>query len=111
MSFSGPTKIPLAFPRQPMWEVLVPPLAAHRASDGRDAGMNIGGWMASALLKDFHWREAREILKHCRIVRARPIAFVGAYYAIGVLNALLDGVSIVLLVDFVTGRVDLNNST
>ena len=52
-----------------------------------------------------HWRETKVILIKCRLISVQSTAVMALYYLLSVVTGVLDGVSMVVLVDVVVGRV------
>lgn len=63
------------------------------------------------LFKNLRIRDALAIIKRCRIITARAGYGLIIYYAIAMLNALIDGVSLVLLIDLITGKAGVDSNT
>ncbi len=63
------------------------------------------------IIPNLPWREVINIAKQCQFIRLKPLLILCIYYAVAVLSALLEGVGLVLLVELVTGRVDLNRTS
>lgn len=63
------------------------------------------------MLRDIHWREAVTIFRHCQLFRVRTSLILVGYYIVALLGAILEGAGLVLLVDLVTGRVNLSEKT
>lgn len=63
------------------------------------------------LFRNIRAKEALAIARRCSLVSGRAVYLLLAYYLLAVLNALVDGVSLILLVDLVTGNLDLGGDT
>lgn len=63
------------------------------------------------ILSSIHWREAMAIRRRSRLVSKKSILLLTVYYFISVINALFDGISLVLLVDLISGGAGLSNSS
>ncbi|MBI5563108.1 MAG: ABC transporter ATP-binding protein [Deltaproteobacteria bacterium] len=61
------------------------------------------------MLKDLRMDQALFIARRCRLLKARTGAALAVYYGLAVLNAAIDGVSLVLLIDLVTGKTPLES--
>lgn len=60
------------------------------------------------MFENFRINEALLIMRRCRLIRPKAALGLVVYYGIAVLNAAMDGVSLVLLIDLITGNASLN---
>lgn len=61
-------------------------------------------------MKNINFKEALYITRRCDLLRPKFIGILAVYYGLTVLNALMDGVGMVLLVNLISGNLALNGS-
>lgn len=62
------------------------------------------------LFKNLRITDALSIIKRCRVITARTVYSLIIYYALAVFSALIDGVSLVLLIDLITGKAGADSN-
>jgi ABC-type multidrug transport system fused ATPase/permease subunit len=63
------------------------------------------------LLRNIRLDEALMIVRACRLVTTRSLSVLFLYYSISILSAIFDGVSMVMLIDLITGKAGKGSTT